>query len=151
MEPAAAADEFPIYGLDPEKGPLILVVHPEKNLAAALCDIKGDDKDSLAWPCSRPGTIVGRFVDDEGRPRKDTIIDIRFNLDNARAIMHVGRHQTDAEGNFRIGGIIPGLSYDAFFMPRQDQPYAYSVFTDVSVKGGESKDLGKVKAKKGDE
>ena len=139
-------EQFPVYGLDPGKGRTILVVHPEKNLAAH-CEIKGDDKDSLTLTLQPAGTLVGQFVDDDGRPQKNTTIDVRFTLDKTRGLLHVGRYQTDAEGKFRIGGIIPGLSYEASFVPRQDQPYAYMVFTDVSAKSGESKDLGKVKAK----
>jgi len=80
----------------------------------------------------------------------DLAVDVRFRL-GAERILHLGRYKSDAEGKFRIDGMIPGLSYDGTFVPRSDQPYAYSIFDDLTLKSGETKDVGDVKARKGDE
>jgi hypothetical protein len=141
--------EFPVYGLAPEKGRTVLVVHPEKNLAAR-CEIKGDENGPIALTLQPAATVAGRLVDDEGQPRKDLAVDVRFHL-GADRILHLGSYKTDAAGKFRIDGMIPALSYDGTFVPRPDQPYAYSIFNDLTLKSGESKDVGDVKAKKGDE
>jgi RNA polymerase sigma factor (sigma-70 family) len=141
--------EFPVYGLAPGKARTVLVVHPEKNLAAR-CEIKGDEKGPVVIDLQPAATVVGRLVHDDGRPRKDTAVDVRFRL-GADWILHVGRYKTDAEGKFRVEGLIPGLSYQGTFVPRPDQPYAHGVFYDLTLKGGEVKDVGDVKARKADE
>ena len=141
--------EFPVYGLAPGKGREVLVIHPEKHLAAR-CEIKGDEDGPVALALEPAAAVVGRLVDDEGRPRKDVAVDVRFLLGGDQ-ILHLGRSKTDAEGKFRIDGIVPGLSYTGYFRPRPDQPYVQSIFRDLGLKSGESKDVGDVKAKKGDE
>jgi hypothetical protein len=141
--------EFPVYGLAPGKGRAVLVIHPEKNLAAH-CEIKDDEKGPVTLTLQPTATVVGRLVDDQGGPRKELAVDVRFRLGDER-ILHLGRYKTDGEGKFRIDGIIPGLSYQGLFVPRPDQPYAYSIFDDLTLKSGESKDVGDVKARRGDE
>jgi RNA polymerase sigma factor (sigma-70 family) len=140
--------EFSVYGLEPAKGRTLLLTHPEKNLAARY-DIKDDEKGPIAVTLQTAGTIIGRLVDDEGKPRARADISLRFHLSKGDSPQwHVRRFQTDEEGKFRLDGLVPGLMYDGDYSP--PQPYLFPMFTEMTLKSGETKDLGSVKAKKFD-
>jgi hypothetical protein len=54
------------------------------------------------------------------------------------------------EGKFRIDGLLPGMIYSATVQP-PDSAYRRSIFEPLTLKAGESKDVGTVKPRKGDE
>ena len=70
--------------------------------------------------------------------------------------LHSREFRTDADGKFRIDGLLPGIIWYADAHP-PDQPYRRLIFEDLSLKSGETKDLGDAKPqtggakKKGDE
>ena len=60
------------------------------------------------------GTVVGRVVDEEGKPRTDVEIfsTIRERPDPERGDLE-DKPTVDAQGRFRIEGLVPGVKYDA--------------------------------------
>jgi RNA polymerase sigma factor (sigma-70 family) len=146
--------EFPVYGLD-GKGRTLMVEQPGKNLAAR-CEIKGDERGPVVIDLQPAATVVGRLVDDDGRPlaRRDIFVtEVTPPLTAPSPFPAVYRQhslhvRTDATGKFRIDGLIPGLSYRGA-VPSLG-PYVRGVFGDLSLKSGETKDLGDVRVKAGD-
>jgi RNA polymerase sigma factor (sigma-70 family) len=145
---APLAAEFTVYALEPGKNRTLLVEQAEKNLSARW-EIKGDEPGPVVVTLQSSASVVGRLVDDEGRPQAHADITVRFFLAPSAA---PGRHshpvRTDAEGKFRIDGLIPGLSYHGDAGP--SGLYGRLIFDDLALKSGEVKNLGDVKAKKGD-
>ena len=89
------------------------------------------------------GTVVGRVVDEEGKPRTDVEIfsTIRERPDPERGDLG-SKPTVDAQGRFRIEGLVPGVKYDAF---GQSPSKAFGpVLKGVQVGSGEVKDLGDV-------
>jgi hypothetical protein len=62
--------------------------------------------------------------------------------------LHSREFRTDAAGKFRIDGLLPGLTYYADVLP-PDQRYRRTIFEELSLKSGETKDLRDVKPPKG--
>ena len=90
------------------------------------------------------GTVVGRVVDEDGKPRTDVEVfsTIRERPDPERGDLRV-KPTVDAEGRFRIEGLVPGVKYDALghSPSKADGP----ILQGVQVGPGEVKDLGDVK------
>jgi RNA polymerase sigma factor (sigma-70 family) len=139
--------EFTVYGLEPGKGRTLLLEHAEKNLAARH-EIKGDESGPVVVTLQPSATVVGRLVGDDGRPRPHADISVSFYLVKDAPRPHPHPIRTDAEGKFRIDGLIPGMAYRADAGPLG--VYGQLIFDDLSLTSGERKDLGDVKAKKGD-
>jgi RNA polymerase sigma factor (sigma-70 family) len=140
--------EFTVSGLEPGKGRTVLLEHPRKNLVAHR-EIKGDERGPVVVTLQPAGTVVGRLIDDFGRPLANAEITIFFTLgrkDNFRSPSRPFR--TDARGNFRIEGLFPGLPYHAHVGPAS--LYTQIIFNDLSLKSGQTKDLGTMKPKKFD-
>jgi RNA polymerase sigma factor (sigma-70 family) len=142
--------EFTLYGLEPGQGRTLLLEHGEKKLVARR-EIKGDERGPVVVTLQAAAAVVGRLVDDEGRPLKHAPIDVLFRPGkDAPLHMHSRDLRTDADGKFRIEGLLPGLSYSATVLP-PEQRYRGAIFEELSLKAGETRDLGKVKPKKGNE
>jgi len=142
------ASEFTVYGLEPGKKRTLLLEQPKKNLAARR-EIKEDEHGPIVVTLQPAGVAVGRLVDDDGRPLANAEIALWFPLaPNVASHPHSRRFKTDAQGKFRIEGLISGISYQGYYLP---QPvYAQLIFDDLSLRSGEVKDFGDLKAKKGD-
>jgi hypothetical protein len=82
------------------------------------------------------GTVTGRVLDQDGQPAAEKVVrlDAGGVPDSAPA-----KVKTDRDGRFRIGGLVPGQTYQARFgLP----PFGAYLFAPFKVKAGESKDLG---------
>jgi hypothetical protein len=146
--PTPLRSEFTVSGLEAGRGRTLLLEHSQKNLVARQ-EIKGDERGAVVVTLQPGGTVTGRVIDDFGKPLANAEITIFFTLgrkDNFRSPSR--QFRTDAKGNFRIEGLFPGLPYHAHVGPAS--LYTQIIFDDLSLKSGQTKDLGSVKPKKFD-
>jgi RNA polymerase sigma factor (sigma-70 family) len=139
--------EFPVYGLEEGKGRTLLFRHVKKGLAG-LREIKADESGLIVVRLQPAASIRGRLLTDDGKPWRHTEVPVRFMLKERPnwVFDHAPeRVRTDAEGRFRIDGLIPGLRYHAMVM---DGRYPREVFADLTLASGQAKDLGDVTPKK---
>lgn len=145
---APLASEFTVYGLEPGKKRTLLLDHPKKNLAARY-EVKGDERGPVVVTLKPAASAVGRLVDDDGRPlaKADVLVQFRPSKDTPpyQGYYHSRSFRTDDQGKFRIDGLIAGESYSGLV---QRHVYVQSIFDDLSLKGGDVKDLGDLKVKK---
>jgi RNA polymerase sigma factor (sigma-70 family) len=155
----AAGSDLTVRDYKPEEPRLIQFAHPEKNVAGSLV-IKGDDTGPLTIKLEPAGTLTGRFVTADGKPLVDLeLIPITREAladpaNPPKADVTLGSFprglRTDKEGKFRISGLASGLKYRVavvrgMFLLEPEGA------TGVTVKAGESKDLGTVTIKVNEE
>ncbi len=124
------------------------VTHEGRKLIGSVL-LRGDEVGPVSIKLQPWGSISGRIVDDEGRPRKSVFIgnprgskvdnpetdDILPGADWNNGI------RVDADGRFTIEGLVPGLKYDANTRASALEFFG-DLFKDVTVAPGEAKDLG---------
>jgi len=118
-------------------------IHNGRKLAGSIA-LKGDETESLTVKLQPWGTVVGRVVDEAGKPRTDVEIfsTIREQPDPERGDLRV-KPTVDGEGRFRIEGLVPGVKYDA--LGHSPQKADGPILQGAKVAPGEVKDLGDVK------
>jgi hypothetical protein len=139
---------FEVRGLP--SGPYRLdFLHHGRKLAGSL-HLTGKETGDLRVKLEPWGTVTGRVVDAEGQPRGDVTIQgvLTTQPDPDRGFLKdpstSDRKTTvDAKGRFRIGGLVPGVKYDA----QGGSPNWIDgfLFKEVTVGPGEVKDLGDLK------
>ena len=129
----------------------MIVKHVGRKLIGTVF-LKGDEPGPLTIQLQPWGTISGRIVDEEGRPRGGGGLSSSGGTQPRNPIdegilpggdvgggIRIGR-----DGVFRIEGLIPGLKYGGYasegFNP------AGELFRDITVSPREVKDLGDLKA-----
>ena len=106
--------ECPVYGLDPEFPRLVMLFHDKRNMAATLT-LRGDEKEPVVARLLPAGTIVGRLLDDEGKPVVGVRIKPHYGSGEAQGIdLQISPRRkpvlTDKDGRFRLEGVIPNTS-----------------------------------------
>jgi RNA polymerase sigma factor (sigma-70 family) len=150
-----AAAEFRVTSLRSGEPRLLQFSHPEKKLAGSLV-VRDDAKGRLIVKLEPAGTLTGRFVTTDGKPLADLELFSQTSGPMPAPGMHIKPDvtagsfprgpRTDKDGKFRIEGLAPGLSYRLavfrgmfFLQPEGD------VGKGVTLKAGETKDLGELK------
>jgi RNA polymerase sigma factor (sigma-70 family) len=148
-EPLAGA-EFTVYALAAGESRTLLFQHESKKLAGLL-QLKGSERGPVEIRLQPGAAVSGRLVDGRGRPlrRVDVTVYHRQGEKNVLHSHHPGSVVTDAEGRFRVGGMVPGIRYLAH-VRLKGKMYPGVAF-DLSLKAGESRDLGTVKPRTRDE
>ncbi len=140
-----------IRGLDPSTPRRVTVWHQGRKLVGTAY-LKGDESGSITLPLQPWGAVMGRVVDDEGKPRKGLLVGtlggMALKHPETQAVLpslvEYGRMVTDGEGRFRIEGLIPGLQYGG--SAADGSRFVGMLFRNLVVKSGESRDLGEIKA-----
>jgi RNA polymerase sigma factor (sigma-70 family) len=158
--------EFTALGLAPTRPRLLCFAHPEKKLAGSVV-VRGDETDAVPVRLQPWATVSGRLLDAEGKPIRNATLaflavpvrrtDEPRPLDTGLHVIDRSAHKpnqdpkTDAEGRFRVEGLIPGLKYNlALYDPSGFVDYSEIkwdglAFSKLILKPGEEKDLGDVK------
>jgi beta-lactamase regulating signal transducer with metallopeptidase domain/5-hydroxyisourate hydrolase-like protein (transthyretin family) len=159
-------ETFAVEGYEPTEHRRLMFYHPGRNLVG-LYDLTGEPPAELEIKLHPGATIAGRIVDAGGRPLENmsiadsplqTISPDTISPDNRAEERQRGvllskylqeqiqgqRFATDKQGRFKLRGIIPGLRYSGtiFYTGGPWGGYPVSMFTDVTAKEGETKDLG---------
>jgi RNA polymerase sigma factor (sigma-70 family) len=144
--------DFLVTGLDREQTRLLQFTHAEKKLAGHFV-VKGKDSGPVQVKLIAAGTLTGRLVTPDGvAVSEGRLASLRGPIDEPDRVKEnstIGLLPADIspgkDGKFRIEGAIPGLTYHlglirGMYLHRLGGAAAGK----VSVKPGETKDLGDV-------
>jgi BlaR1 peptidase M56 len=124
----------------------LIFYHERKQLAGAYVG-DPDGSGPVTVKLERCGTLTGRLIDDNGRPRTGVFIssDRPFNEGESRfekgSLSHGTR--TDPDGRFRLTGLVPGMKYSLNAW-RDEMIFGLPV-KDVITRAGEIRDVGEIK------
>jgi hypothetical protein len=148
---------FTALALDPGESRQLLFVHRKQKLAGKLV-LRGDEKE-VKVQLEPWGTLTGRILDQDGQPVAGAEIQMG-NVDSAFFypmlwwVHPLGETvRTDREGRFRAEGLTPDMKFRLYVssdrmmsLPIADTAEGWK---ELSVRAGETKDLGEVRVKSG--
>ncbi len=152
--PTAPFDEesanFEIHALDPSQPRRVVITHEGRKLIGSIY-LKGDEAGPITVRLTPWGTVAGRIVDDEGKPRKGVFIGSPKGSTNPHpetddilpeSNWNRGIRVGD-DGRFRVEGLVPGLRYGA--TARAGFEALGDLFVGLTTSPGEVKVLGDLK------
>ncbi len=140
------AARFEATRLDPLRPRKLVFRHDGLKLAGQLMPpAKGPTSEEVTL---RPwATLSGRLVDRDGRPRPGLkLLPFGGKPDDPAEAAFTEWVQADAEGRFRLEGLVPGLNHRLAVMVDGGFSEGCTVFEGVILKPGEVRDLGDVRA-----
>jgi RNA polymerase sigma factor (sigma-70 family) len=139
---------FTLTAVDPKCHRSLVFLHEEKHLAKVI-ELQGSEPNPLMVRLEPAGTITGRLVEAEGLPRPGVSCLIFFEKKDDGSVPRYfpERVKTDREGRFRVEGLAAGLRYQIIEAGKPPKDLVAVVAKGLSVRAGETKDLGDVKAK----
>ena len=138
-----------VSGLNPTRPKRFIFRHDGRKLVGFLL-ARGDEAEPYTVRLQPWGTIAGRLIDADGRPRPSAeLMSTDWGAamnDPARGILPMIK--ADAQGRFRVEGLVPGQSYTGSAVGEEAQKKGFGVVIDrVVLKPGETRDLGDVRAR----
>jgi len=148
----ASGAEFTFVHPKPGTDEPILVVQQDE-VAGAFLLIQGDESDPIRITLQHTGTITGRLVDEEGKPRPAVPFVVMQDLKATRFERFSDQPKTGPDGRFRIKGLVPGISYTVEAIKNNTTNYSDRFLGHIhkshwTVKPGETEDWGDVQVKK---
>ena len=136
--------EFEVLSLGSDDTRGLLFYHEGKKLAGSLV-VRGDEEGPVTAKLELWGTITGRLVDADGFPQAEVSMTCqRFSDDDELKQGYLPFPiKTDKDGRFNAGGLAPGLEYT--LMVWKGNRIVGDAAKDVTMKSGETRDLGDVK------
>jgi RNA polymerase sigma factor (sigma-70 family) len=146
--------EFTFVHPRPGQPETVLILSENRELGAFV-DIKGDEPDPIKVALRPSGTVTGRLVDEDGRPRPNVRLELEYQR-RTRGGTESDEQTftpplvTGPDGRFRIRGIVPGVSYTVAVIRKgakdYEQRYEGNVHGDLwTLKPGEVRDWGDVR------
>ena len=132
--------EFAIPAIDPRKPEAYFFEHRQRHLAAAVI-LKGDEAEGFTVKLKPTATLTGRVLTEKGQPVRNTFISGRLEggqLNMPRDWEGFFSGRTDAEGRFRIEGLLAGVKLGAYYG---------NLFKNLTLQPGEVRNLGDIKIK----
>ncbi len=161
---------FTAVGLNPKQPRYLVFLQPEKKLGKVQL-VRGDEAGELVVKLEPLGAVTGVARTNDGKPAadkhvlvmgsqafvsyKDLPIDLLANQREQRRMGRLIRWlpegvKTDAEGKFRVEGLLPGLKYTLWVSDDASRQRPPSHWQDgVTAESGQVKDLGEVKRARG--
>jgi hypothetical protein len=145
------SSSFEVHALNPAKPRRLIVTHEGRKLIGSVF-LKGDEVGPVVVKLQPWGTVTGRIVDDEGRPRKRMFLGSPGGSENKHpetddilpgSDWNSGIRGGD-DGRFLVEGLVPGLRYSANSRSGM-MDGGGDLFKDVTIAPGEVKDLGDLK------
>lgn len=145
-----ASARFEIHALDPSKPRRVVITHEGRKLIGSIY-LKGDEAGPITVRLVPWGTVAGRIIDDEGKPRKGMFIGSAEGSTNPHpetddilpGITSPHGIRVGDDGRFRVEGLVPGFRYHATV--RAGFEASGDLFTNLTTTPGEVKDLGDLK------
>jgi hypothetical protein len=136
------SEKFAITAVNPQKPEVYFFEHPKRNLAAAVI-LKGNEAEGFTVKLKPAATIAGRIVNDKGDPVGNAFIAGHLEagqLNLTRTWNGFFYFRTDAEGRFKVEGLLAGVALGA-------GSSQIKVFANLTLRPGEVRDLGDIKIK----
>jgi RNA polymerase sigma factor (sigma-70 family) len=150
LDAPSVGSEHNFVHADPGKAETVVMLQPDRSLAASL-ELKGDEPDPIRVSLQPAGTVVGRLVDEEGRPRPNIELDLSYQIkEHGRSIGTDSQPlETGPDGRFQIKNLVPGLSYSVRVMKKNEPNFTFRAEGYLhkawwTVKSGETQDWGDV-------
>jgi RNA polymerase sigma factor (sigma-70 family) len=140
---------FTAVGLNPLQPRTLTFIQPGRKLAGCF-QVRGDERGPVVVRLQRWGEVTGRILDPEGRPLARAQVRAGSLRDQRQLVGSTREKEapfTDAEGRFRMEGLIPGLEYEIAAGKETAQTVLVARFGKVVLKPGEVKNLGETKAR----
>ena len=139
-------DTFTVRCFDPRRSRHLVFLHPDK--LGGILNLTGQPKEPPTVRLAPLGVVTGRLLDEDGEP----LVGAPVRLDGARLVDPTFRVwaetlRTDAQGRFRIEGLVPGKLYGVLV---QQRSFGRRVFPAFRLKPGEAKNLGETRVKRGE-
>jgi hypothetical protein len=145
FEKPLAGASFTVHALAAGEPRTLLFQHEARKLAGRLV-LKGDERGPVEVRLQAGASLAGRLVDAEGRPLRLTEVQVYYEHDGDQHVLHPHRLQrvlADADGRFRLDGLVPGIRYLGHV--RLAGKFYPGVVFDLTLKAGQSTDLGDVR------
>jgi len=135
-----------LHQYNPDRPRSILFLHPERGIGKLVEPKKGD---TGPWEVKLEpvGVATGRLVTADGKPIANAVLEVHYRVPGhdswTPSFLH-DQVRTDANGVFRLGNLVAGVTYDFRYSTDRGagQTQHYEV---MKVKAGETKDLGDIK------
>ncbi len=145
------AATFTVLALEPREPRQLMFVHLKRKLAGKLT-VRGDEKGVVTVQLEPWATLTGRILDEDGQPLAGVRIQLGFPhstffLPVTWWVPPQGEEvKTDRDGRFHAEGLTPGMKVR--LSASTDKKYfQLAGTTELSVRAGETKDLGELKVK----
>jgi RNA polymerase sigma factor (sigma-70 family) len=145
-----ADGSFKAIALNPLRPRLIAFVHKERKLVGHVL-LATDAKEPVTVRLQPGSVLTGRLLDEDGKPLAGITVSFLYSDDRdgmwrGDEAAFAGPVKTDAEGRFRVEGIIPGLKFGLGF--RKDKRFFVTEgkYRSMTLQAG-TKDLGDITAK----
>ena len=147
-------DELTFTHGHPGKAEAVAIVDEGRSLGG-LVELKGDEPDPVRVVLKPTGSVTGRLVDEDGKPRAGVRLAVNYRILSRGDSLGAERFEpmtTGPDGRFRVTQLIPGVTYSVEAIKPNETNYSlraegYLKATGWTVKPGEAQDWGDVQAR----
>jgi RNA polymerase sigma factor (sigma-70 family) len=129
---------FAVMGLNPRRSRELYFHHEEQGLGRFLT-LQGNENNPQTIQLVPCGAAIGRIMDKGNKPVAD--LHVRLSRVGEGYCLPVATTATDADGRFRMSGLVPGVKYNFVLM---DSRRLRTEVGEVEVRSGQIKDLGEL-------
>jgi RNA polymerase sigma factor (sigma-70 family) len=141
----------PVYALNPSQPRQLVLLHPQRGLAATMT-LRGDETGPLTVRLGRAGAITGRVIDMSGQAVRGVHVAAIYSGQVGRELVKELQRrdelsQTDENGRFRLGAIVPGRTFELGVAKGQQALEPEPRLEVKPLEAGQTLDLGDVRVK----
>jgi RNA polymerase sigma factor (sigma-70 family) len=143
--------DCPVYALDPAQPRRLAFLHRKRQLGGVLT-VRGDEKNPVTFALTPTGVVTGRLLDGDGRPLAGAQVGVRYTDHLGRELLkeEIRRYdlpRADANGRFRLEGLLPGLEFDLGFLKGRQTLVPDPRLKVKPLTTGQTLDLGDIRTK----